>query len=417
MDERPDAEQRIRDLLVTVAEQIPQEAAEGRRQTVRRARRRIWTVVAGTFTTLAVTAFAVTVGVRAVTRNDATPATPPAPTSSPSYELFAPSPNVHLFVDGRIYEFEARDVRQVGTFPTGVMPQAPVRVDAGILGLVPVGNGTYDVHLMEEPLPDRVSPPAVSLVGEAASDGFAVSAPGHALAYARAFTAALPDERELVETSVAAAGGSSLFVNADGYARPVGYIKHRILVQKGDGAASGVGVWDPVAVTWDLIPGYGRVIGTSAATGRAVLTSGDGTCWVLATFIFSRERAPTEPDLIGLPGCPSVEQVDFLERDPFLLAAVQLPEPGTDDVERVLVIDAEGSMRSEILFPGARQVQWEQDRGTLLVFANPGRRSTYELHRCDVGTGKCVPLWTWTQAPYPGPVAPGEPVWLVEQPG
>lgn len=322
---------------------------------------------------------------------------PPASpgTTAPPGQVAGPPPMAGVFVRGEVLRGPAAQPQ--GKVPFEDAPQRPPVSHGGRVA-VEVGRtgDLLEVWLM---LPDGV---AVSL-GE--GGGAAFAADGSQLAVTRHEA-----------TGAAQFGTSTLLLfgtdgelaltgpTVEGYARTAGWVGDRVLVEVGDGASVGVVMWDPGEATLiDLEPGevdVRGVLATHAASGRALLRTGDGPCWVLADLL--------DGVVLGPGGCGTAGRPVFSPSGAML---AMLVDAGSLEGPAVSVLrsdDAEEVGRSDLA--GVVQVVWESEETLVILSERSGR--TYEATRCDLTLTECRTAWRASLGPSGTTL---HPVWLIEE--
>jgi hypothetical protein len=286
--------------------------------------------------------------------------------------------SVELFVRGELFSLGADGDRSIGKVPRSVAGLGPpLHTAEGVL--VEVGSSGDPLEIWLVGLDGSADLLAPSTQGMAVSpDGSrfayaAIEAEGQATyGSATLVLARLPDGEPLASSSP-----------VDGYARVEGFVGEQVMVSMGDGAGTGVAVWDPSS-SGALTPleGYRSVLATDPPGAQAVLTRGDGPCWSVV-----RIEGGGGTKRAGPAACDGLEGADF-SSDGQLLAGVA----AGDDGERLVLYRLwEADPALDLGIDGAMQALWVSS-SRVLVLAQDG--GSHTIHRCSLEGAPCEAVWS-----------------------
>ncbi|HEY7280847.1 MAG TPA: hypothetical protein VID47_04555 [Actinomycetota bacterium] len=325
----------------------------------------------------------------------------PSPVPAPSFGPWTGPNDTMMFIDGVVYRFflGSEQPAVIGLSPDATAVQSPVSTPYGVVVLG--RQAGHETHLWLLP---KEGGPAQELATN--TDGFAVSADGSQIAFATLNHAATSSTLRVLSLSQLPAPASATI---DTYVRVVGFALGEVVVDTGDGAAAQAATWTPGSSSISPLQGHGRAIATDPASGFAVLTEGDGTCWVIAA-LGPSGNAGHGPPKRG-DGC-GIDQASF---DPSGDAMTAIESASKDRYgPRQFVLSGTTSLLgggTEI--KGAFQTWWARPSaggpGSILVLteAGPGMFTVLE---CRVSENLC-PFQVWM-----GTGAEGEgTTWIVEE--
>jgi hypothetical protein len=311
-----------------------------------------------------------------------TPTTGPEPSAPAGAGGTGPGPLTRmLFVDGIVYRYaEGGDglaAAVVGRIPEHTALQPPVDTPFGVLVLGDESDA--DPHLW------LLGTDGTRRLIAANTDGFAVSADGTRVAYARLGPGSSPSF--LVERHLDATDAQAGALRVDTFVRAIGYAGGLVVLETGDGAAATAATWVPGATGIHPIEGYGTVVATDPAHGLAVVNEGDGPCW----------------DVLRLAVDAPAVRVKRGECNPFVgvsfdpsgaaFAGVYLRSPTRTGTHIILLAGVHSALGGALDAKGSFQAEWTS-RNDFLVMSepNPGELA---VTACRISENMCPdpPLW------------------------
>jgi hypothetical protein len=329
--------------------------------------------------------------------------TGPSPTAAPPDGGTGTGPMpLMTFLDGIVYRYadsgDGLVAEPLGRVPDSSAVQPPVATPSGIVVL-----GARPGHVNDLWLLDNQGAPHLLASNV---DGFAVSADGGRLAYAKVANDSTTSE--LVEAALPS-GGILHSTTVDTSARAVGYAGDLVLLGTGDGAAAQAAVWPPDTTSIKTLTGFGRALASDPSSGVSVLTQGDGVCWSivwLGTTPQDRNPGPKQGNGCGISGVS-------IEPGGATVAGVILTSEARTGQQRFVMQDTGSDLGSTMTLDGAFQTWWygsQEGAPTVFVMAQTASR-TYAVYLCRVSAESTCPSGpVWTGA---APDREGS-AWLVE---
>jgi hypothetical protein len=329
---------------------------------------------------------------------------PPSPVPAPAFGRWTGPSDTMLFVDGVVYRF-ARDQAAgqpavVGIVPDETAVQPPVSTPYGVVVLG--GRASHATRLWL--LPAGGGPAQELAEG---TDGIAVSADGSNVAFMQLYPKS--SAYQPVVYSLADNSSSVCSCTFQGYARAVGYVGDRLVVNTGDGASAHAAVMSPFQRPTPLT-GYGTAVATDPKSGLAVLTEGDGRCWTIVLITSSGSGGHGSGRQAG-QRC-GILQASF-QPNGQAVSAVISNSPDRTAATTFVLQGTSSPLGGEATVDGAFQTLWkgtEAGAPTILVMTEP-RPGTVAVVECRVSENLCSgdPVWTAIGAGDPGTA------WLVEE--
>jgi hypothetical protein len=237
--------------------------------------------------------------------------------------------------------------------------------------------------------------------------GFAVSADGSRIAYSQLDVD--PGITTLWEGPLSGIRKVRASATIQSDVRVVGFAGTDVIVDTGDGASAAAAVWSSDQTSLLRLQGYGTAVATDPASGFAVLTEGDGRCWVIASL------APTGNAGVGPPkrgvGC-GIAQASFEPNGDAMAGIILTSEDRRGP--QTFVLEGTGSqLGGEFGVDGAFQTWWkgtEHGAPSILVLSEP-ESNTITITQCVESEQLCSsdPVWKATGAGDPGTA------WIVEE--
>jgi hypothetical protein len=238
-------------------------------------------------------------------------------------------------------------------------------------------------------------------------DGFAVSADGSRIAYSTPDVD--PGISTITEGPLARIKNVHSESVIDMSVRVIGFAGSDVVVDSGDGAAAQAAIWTPDSTSVRPLQGYGTAVTTDPASGTAVLTEGDGRCWVIAS-LGPVGNAGVGPPKRG-PGC-GIGQAS-VEPGGDAVAGILLTSEDRSGTQRFVVAGATSQLGGETDLDGAFQTWWKGTDGgapAILVMSEPDP-DHFTVTECRVSENLCSsdPVWSGTGQGGPGTA------WMVEE--
>lgn len=302
------------------------------------------------------------------------PASPEAPTPSPTSVALTATLKLHVLANGQLLEVTKGQETIVAEWPSRTSPfMPPIETKYGFIGLARAPR-RLDLWLVDGTSRRRLA----KNVGQS----FAVSAGGTAVAYSLPINSKGRYQTTLVSGALPGVRAPRT-KEIDSYAQPIGFIDDQVLVGIGDATAH-VSLWDPATGQLDPLRDYGRA-GTTDPTSRlALLYEGDGPCWDVGNWadLFSQVRGR---------GCNLMAPM-FAPRGTWV-GGIQGTEIGPSNRFRVYeAFDADPYFKSAPI-PGAYQFAWA-DQYEALVAGDEGSVRTVYRCRTDSVLRGCTPVWS-----------------------
>lgn len=302
------------------------------------------------------------------------------PSSSQPCRSVCPAP-----APTRLVDLSVSPATELARLPGPLLAEAtPVRTASGVLVL----TGDYQDGILwlvaagnSEPvrLAERVAGFAVAADRRTVAWSTQVGIVGSPRAESVLVTARLPDADVLHRTTYA------------GFARVVGFAGDVVLLDTGDGAASGAATWVPERDRVVRARGFGTVGASDPARSQAVLGEGDGPCGVLVAVRPDGSVAAVNDTWARLLGCHV--QRAFSPDGALLATAVdgQMAPGGSEGSALLVQSTADGGERLRIAFARVpSQVSW-LDTQTVLVVTRSGEE--HYVERCSLQTRSCRTDW------------------------
>jgi hypothetical protein len=325
----------------------------------------------------------------------------PSPVPAPSFGPWTGPNETTLFIDGVVYRFflGSEQPAVIGLVPDATAVQPPVSTPSGVVVLG--GRAGHETHLWLLPAEGG---PAELIVSDTTS--FAVSADGARIAFA---TSDEPGRSVMWDVPLASFRPLANGTPVDADVRVIGFVGDEVVVDTGDGAAAQAATWTPGASSISPLPGHGRAIATDPTSGFAVLTEGDGTCWVIAA-LGPAGNAGHGPPKRG-DGC-GIVQASF-DRHGDAVTAIELTSEDRSGPQQFVLSGTTSPLGGGTQIDGAFQTLWkgiEAGAPTILVMTE-ARPGTVAVVQCRISENLCAskPFWTATDAGDEGTA------WLVEE--
>ncbi len=330
----------------------------------------------------------------------------PSPIPAPSFAPWTRPNDTMLFVDGVVYRFFPGGPQPavVGIVPDDTAVQPPVSTPYGVVVLG--GRAGRETHLWLIPAGGGQARLLASH-----TDGFAISADGKWVAYATLNENSTASVMRIRPLSPCCTVSIKTNTPVDAYVHVVGFIGMDLLVSTGDGAAASAAVWSESQRSLQRLDGYGSAIATDPTRGFAVLTEGDGRCWVIVPIVSSGSGGHMGSGKQAGHGC-GILQASF-QSNGQAVSGILTTSPDRTAPTTFVLQGTTSQLGGEAGVDGAFQTLWKgSDAGApvILVMTEP-TPDTVALVECRVSENLCAskPFWTATGAGDPGTA------WLVEE--